>query len=147
MSITKTLTALAIGLTVLSSAAAAEQRLSGTWLTEDKSTRVAFQACGAADCGKIVWLKDPVDPETGQAWRDKFNPDDTQKRRALIGLAIASGLKPSGDRRWVGALYDPEEGKTYTGEVQLVGQDRLQLKGCALGGLVCESEVWSRVAP
>lgn len=147
MSTIKVLAALAIGLTALSSSAGAEQRLSGTWLTEDKSTHVVFQSCGAADCGKVVWLKEPMDPDTGQAWRDKFNSDESQKRRPLMGLTIASGLKPSGAGRWEGAIYNPDDGKTYSGEVQLVGQDRLQLKGCAFGGLVCESEVWSRISP
>jgi hypothetical protein len=127
--------------------ASAEQRLTGVWLTEDKSSHVAFQPCGLEDCGKIVWLREPLDPETGKLWRDKSNPVDALKRRPLLGLAILTGLKSAGDGHWNGDLYNPLDGKTYTGRLQILGSDRLQLKGCTLAGLLCQSEMWTRVVP
>jgi uncharacterized protein (DUF2147 family) len=125
----------------------AQQRLTGIWLTEDKSSHVAFQPCGGEDCGQIVWLREPTDPETGKPWRDKFNPDDALKRRPLLGLAMLTSLKPSGDGQWNGDLYNPLDGMTYTGRLQNLGPDRLQLKGCALAGLLCQTETWTRVVP
>jgi uncharacterized protein (DUF2147 family) len=101
----------------------AQQRLTGIWLTEDKSSHVAFQPCGGEDCGQIVW------------------------RRPLLGLAMLTSLKPSGDGQWNGDLYNPLDGMTYTGRLQNLGPDRLQLKGCALAGLLCQTETWTRVVP
>jgi uncharacterized protein (DUF2147 family) len=128
-------------------AVGAEPRLTGTWLTEDKSSHVVFQPCDLDDCGQVVWLREPTDPETGKPWRDKFNPDEPLRRRPLVGLSMITGLKPVGESRWEGRLYNPLDGQTYTGRLAILGPDRLQLKGCALAGLICSTEVWTRVAP
>jgi uncharacterized protein (DUF2147 family) len=147
MPYTKLAWAVVIGLFAGPSTVAAQQRLAGVWLTADKSSHVLFLACGADDCGQITWFKDPIDPETGKPWRDKFNPDDAQKRRPLLGLVMITSLKPSSEDRWDGELYNPLDGKTYTGRFQIVGADRLQLKGCVLAGLICQTEMWTRVVP
>jgi uncharacterized protein (DUF2147 family) len=125
----------------------AENPLTGVWLTGDKSSHVAFQSCGEEDCGKIIWLREPADPETGKPWRDKLNPDEKLKQRPLLGIAIVSGLKSAGDGQWSGDLYNPLDGRTYTGRLQTLGSDQLQLKGCVLAGLICQTEVWVRVVP
>ena len=125
----------------------AQQRLTGVWLTEDTSSHVAFQPCGQIDCGQIVWLREPLDSETTKPWRDKLNPDDALKRRPLLGLVMLTGLKPGGDGWWNGDLYNPLDGKTYNGRLQYLGPNRLQIRGCALAGLFCQTEVWTRVAP
>jgi uncharacterized protein (DUF2147 family) len=147
MSNIKLACAVVVSVFVGTSAVAAQQRLTGTWLTEDKSSHIQFLACGTNDCGQIVWFQDPNDPETGKPWRDKFNPDDAQKRRPLLGLAMITGLKLSGENQWQGNLYNPLDGKTYAGRFQIVSADRLQLKGCVLAGLICQTEVWTRVVP
>ena len=127
--------------------ACAGQTLNGSWLTEDGSSRVAFQTCGAQECGRIVWLRESSDPLTGKAWRDKYNPDDALKERALIGLAIVSDIKRTARNRWEGALYNPLDGKTYSGALSFLAEDRLQLVGCAMAGLFCQTELWTRAAP
>lgn len=125
--------------------ASAGERLTGTWLTEDGSTHVAFAPCGALDCGQIVWLREPTDPETGKAWRDKLNLDETLKQRPLIGLSMVTGLQEEGAGAWAGTLYNPLDGNSYSGSFQMLGSGRLQLKGCALAGLLCQTETWERV--
>lgn len=125
--------------------ALAQERLGGTWLTEDGSTRVTFRPCGNADCGEIVWLREPVDPETGKDWRDKLNPDDALRRRPLVGLTMISDLKETGQGAWAGALYNPLDGQTYAGRLRILNPGRLELEGCALAGLFCQTETWARV--
>jgi uncharacterized protein (DUF2147 family) len=138
---------LAAMLSVTQLAPAAAQSLSGTWLTADASTRVLFAPCGQRVCGRIVWLREPVDPQTSMPWRDKFNPDETAKREPLIGLVMINGLEETTAGRWDGELYNPLDGRTYAGSFRLVGSDRLELKGCAFAGLFCQSETWTRIAP
>lgn len=134
-------------LTTAAQATLAGDRLSGKWLTENRDSHVQFQPCDSFDCGRIVWLEKDIDPETGKAWTDKFNPDETLKSKPLNGLVFISDLKAVAPGYWEGNLYNPRDGRTYSGSLQQQGPDKLELKGCALFGLVCQSEFWTRVSP
>jgi uncharacterized protein (DUF2147 family) len=46
-----------------------------------------------------------------------------------------------------GGLYNPLDGKTYAGSLRVLGAGKLQLKGCAFVGLLCQTEIWTLVAP
>ena len=136
--------AIAAFLSLLASASGA-QPLSGTWLTEDGSSRVRFEACGSNICGQIVWLKEPNDPATGKAWLDKFNPQANLKHRPLLGLTLLSELGQINNGKYEGKIYNPLDGRTYNGKLTPEGESKLKLKGCALAGLLCQSEIWTRV--
>lgn len=56
------------------------------------------------------------------------------------------GMTPTGNAGvWKGKVYNAEDGKTYSGRMTLEGANKLSLKGCVLGGLICRGETWSRV--
>jgi uncharacterized protein (DUF2147 family) len=118
----------------------------GTWTTEDAKARVRITHCGgAALCGAITWLKEPIDPETGQPKTDRHNADAAQRNRALVGTQILLGMKPSDTPgRWEGHVYNAEDGKVYTGYLTMQGPAALKLEGCILGGLICKSQIWTR---
>ena len=119
---------------------------SGTWLTEGGKSQVRLSRCGGALCGRILWLKEPSDPETGKPKRDRRNADPGKRDRPLIGLDILLGMRPGETPdQWVGEVYNPEDGKTYQASVSLQDARTLQLKGCVLGGLICKSQAWSRM--
>lgn len=117
--------------------------LNGVWLTGDGSTRVRFEQCGANLCGRIVWLREPVDPATRQPWLDSLNEKPSLRQRPLVGLAIVTALKPEGGAAWSGSLYNPLDGKTYTGGLRLLDASRLELSGCVLS-IFCQTETWTR---
>jgi uncharacterized protein (DUF2147 family) len=117
----------------------------GTWLTEGGKSHVRIANCGGAICGRIVWLKEPNDPETGKPKTDKRNADAGKQSRPMIGVEIVLSMKPSGADKWTGQVYNAEDGKTYSGSVTMEGASALKLEGCALGGLVCKSQSWTRV--
>ena len=117
----------------------------GTWLTQTGTSRIRVADCGGALCGTIVWLKEPNDAETGKPKTDKNNADASKRTRPLIGTQIVLGMKPAGTDKWTGQVYNAEDGKTYSGNLTYSGGDSLQLQGCALGGLVCKSQTWSKV--
>jgi uncharacterized protein (DUF2147 family) len=54
-------------------------------------------------------------------------------------------MKPSGPEKWSGQVYNAEDGKTYTGHISMQGAGALKLEGCALGGLICKAQNWTRV--
>ena len=118
---------------------------SGTWLTQTGTSRIKVADCGGALCGTIVWLKEPNDPDTGKPKTDKNNSDAAKRSRPLLGVQIVLGMKPNGADKWAGQVYNAEDGKTYSGNLTYPGGSSLQLQGCALGGLVCKGQTWTRV--
>jgi uncharacterized protein (DUF2147 family) len=117
----------------------------GVWLTEAGNSRIRVADCGGALCGTIIWLKEPNDPDTGKPKLDKHNSDASKRTRPLIGVQIVLGMKPAGTDKWSGQVYNAEDGKTYSGNLTFSGGNSLQLQGCALGGLVCKGQTWTKV--
>ena len=132
-----------LALTGSGSAFAAEPN--GMWLTQTGTSRIRVADCGGALCGTIVWLKEPNDPDTGKPKTDKNNSDAAKRSRPLLGVQIVLGMKPAGAGKWTGQVYNAEDGKTYSGNLTMTGAGSLSLQGCALGGLVCKSQTWTRV--
>jgi uncharacterized protein (DUF2147 family) len=117
----------------------------GVWLTQTGTSRIRVADCGGALCGTIIWLKEPNDPDTGKPKTDKNNSDAAKRSRPLLGVQIVLGMKPSGADKWTGQVYNAEDGKTYSGNLTFSGGGSLQLQGCALGGLVCKGQTWTKV--
>lgn len=131
-----------LALTCSESALAADP--AGTWLTQTGTSRIRIGDCGGALCGTIVWLQEPNDPETKKPKTDKNNSDASKRNRPLIGVQIVLGMKPAGTDKWTGQVYNAEDGKTYSGNLTYSGGNSLQLQGCALGGLVCKGQTWTK---
>jgi uncharacterized protein (DUF2147 family) len=116
----------------------------GQWLTENSRAKVTIVSCGGALCGNIVALKEPNDPATGKPRTDRYNPDAAKRARPVIGVQIVIDMKPDTADRWKGEVYNVEDGKTYSGSITLVNATTLDLQGCALGGLICKTQTWTR---
>src|SRR5262245_45195624 len=117
----------------------------GTWATENGRSRVKIENCGGALCGNLVWLKEPNDPETGKPRLDKNNTEAGKRGRPLIGVPIVISMQSGGPSKWSGQVYNAEDGKTYSGNITELGPTTLRLEGCALGGLICKGQTWTRV--
>jgi uncharacterized protein (DUF2147 family) len=116
----------------------------GIWLTEKRDARVRVAPCEAALCATIIWVRDPISPKTGKPQVDEANPDPKLRSRPLVGVRIAFDMKPSGQPdKWVGHFYNPEDGKTYDGQLLLVDPATMRAEGCLL--LFCGGETWTRV--
>jgi uncharacterized protein (DUF2147 family) len=59
-------------------------------------------------------------------------------------LILRSAAK-TGPNSWKGDLFNPEDGKTYTGKITYDSQTQLTLTGC-LVAFLCQSETWTRVS-
>jgi uncharacterized protein (DUF2147 family) len=113
----------------------------GLWLTKDRDAKVRVTDCGGSLCGTIVWLADPIDKETGKPATDKLNPDPSRRNRPMIGVRIF-GMQPAGTNRWSGPIYNADDGKTYSGSVELLDPNSLKIQGCF--GPFCNYEIWTR---
>ncbi len=113
---------------------------SGDWMTPEGKSRVRVTPCGQGVCATIVWLKEP-NGANGAPKRDIHNQDASRRGRAIVGLALMSGMTPDGPDKWKGRIYNPEDGKTYRATMELSG-DRLDVSGCV--AVFCKSQVWRR---
>jgi uncharacterized protein (DUF2147 family) len=63
----------------------------------------------------------------------------------FIGTEILR-VRPSGDGTFKGTAFDPETNMHVDATVTIVSAGVMDLKGCALFGLVCESQRWTRIS-
>ena len=134
----------AIGLALIATAPALAADPFGTWLTEDKKGKIHIVNCGGALCGNLVWIQEPMDPETNKPKLDKHNVDASKQGRPLLGIPIVLDMKPNGADKWEGQVYNAEDGNTYSGSFTMTGANSAQLKGCIMGGLLCKAQTWTR---
>jgi uncharacterized protein (DUF2147 family) len=128
--------------TPLSTAVAAAPQ--GVWLTEDKDAALTITTCGPELCGRIIWLESATDP-SGSLRLDKNNPDPAKQTRRICGLVVITGLKPSGPDTWEGNVYNPEDGKTYSGSVTVLSDNALKLRAYIGLSIFGRSQTWMRV--
>jgi uncharacterized protein (DUF2147 family) len=115
---------------------------SGIWTMSSGKVTVRVSACGGTICGSIAGLKEPISKIDGKPKVDRENPDPALRRRPLIGLKILIGMKPAGDGKWKGAIYNPDDGKTYSSTVKLDG-DTMKVQGCVIG-ILCKTNIFQR---
>jgi len=115
---------------------------SGVWLTQAGDAKVRISKCSGGICGVIVWLKDPLDHDTGKPATDDKNPNPALARRPMIGLPLFTGMQPSAPNKWSGQIYNADDGSVYASHISLQGPDSLRVEGCL--GALCGGETWSR---
>ena len=137
---------MAFGFLAAASAVAAPARdPSGTWLTEDERARIRVEKCGPSQdnlCGFVVWMKAPEGDEAGSK-RDSKNPDPKKRNRPVLGHQLMLGLTANEDGRYVGKIYNNEDGKSYDVTVWSEQPGTLNVKGC-LVAFLCSTQIWTR---
>jgi uncharacterized protein (DUF2147 family) len=94
----------------------------GLWLTEEKQGKVRIEQCGVSLCG--------------------YSVDATSNQN---GEQVLVNMKPDKDSKWKGRIFDPSTGSTYDSTIALGGAGTLRVEGCALGGMFCGGQTWSRL--
>jgi uncharacterized protein (DUF2147 family) len=104
------------------SAAKAEESIYGVWVRGGRQEKLEFFDCEGKLCARgVVPLPDGSPPP-------------------LI-LRKAPQTAPN---QWKGDLYNPENGKLYSGTITLNSPTQLTLTGCLIAFL-CQSETWTKV--
>jgi uncharacterized protein (DUF2147 family) len=131
--------------------AAGPDDILGVWNNQEKDAKIEIYKCGSACCGKVVWLKEPVYPVDSQEGvpgtekLDHNNPAPALRKRPVMGLEIMHGFTFDGGNLWKnGKIYDPKNGKTYSGRIKLVSPDRLDLRGYIGISLIGRTSAWTR---
>ncbi len=125
---------LIVALGLATPAAASAQAIEGQWTNPKKSVVVQVERCGAAYCGRVI--------EASEKAKANARKGGTPN---LIGTQILSGLTPAGNGRYKGKAFVPKRNIHASATVRQVSDNVMQVQGCVLGGLLCDSERWTRV--
>ena len=128
--------------------------IEGTWLTDAKS-EITIAPCTDGFCGDISKIVVPEDiykanksaiDQLGSNFMDTLNKDPTLRTRPIMGLQILTLHQGKSPKIFDGDIYNPQDGNTYSGYVEVLGPDKLRLNGCVLYNIICRGEEWKRVA-
>lgn len=125
--------------------------LLGIWLNEDEDAHIEIYKEGDYYFGKIIWLKFPIDDETGKPKLDKHNPDPDLQKRPSLGIQLLTNFEwdedpgEKGDEWDEGEIYDPKSGKTYNCYIIMKEYDLLKIRGYIGISLIGKTTYWTRV--
>ena len=121
-------------------------RLIGVWEPSHGKARVKVEKIGNKYFGKIVWLREPEDPNTGEAKTDRNNPDEAMRSVPLRGYRILKDFVYDGKGEWVdGTIYDPENGTTYSCVIVLKDDNTMDIRGYIGVKALGRTDVWKRL--
>ncbi|MFL6741618.1 MAG: DUF2147 domain-containing protein [Sphingomicrobium sp.] len=126
---TRILTKLALLLLVVPVSAQAQAALEGRWTNPKHSVIVKVARCGNALCGTVSWAS-PRNKEKG----------------VTPGTRVLSDLKPLSDGLYRGRALEPKRNISGSATVRQDGPNVMVVKGCAVLGLVCREQRWTRVS-
>lgn len=96
---------------------------------EKEYSQVEVYKSGDKYKGKVVWLKEPYQPD-GSPKVDIFNKDKSKRDRPIIGISIFDGLTYNKDKkRWEGVIYDPANGDSFNCAAWFESKNVLKIKG------------------
>lgn len=109
--------------------ASAQATIEGRWANPHRSVIVNVAPCGSAYCGTVSWA--------------------TERNRAkgtTPGTRVLSDLRPAGDGTYRGSAFEPKRQVHGSATVRQLGPDVMIVKGCAVLGLICTEQRWTRVS-
>jgi uncharacterized protein (DUF2147 family) len=121
-------------------------RLLGVWEPSNGRARVKIEKIGSKYFGKIVWLKEPIDPVTKKPKTDKNNPDPSLQNTPLKGYRMLKDFVYDGNNEWSGGtIYDALNGSTYSCVIKMTNENTLNIRGYIGVSALGRTDVWKRV--
>ena len=109
--------------------AAAQATIEGRWANPKRSVIVNVAQCGDAYCGTVSWA-------TAR----------NREHGAAPGTRVLSDLRPQGKGIYKGRAYEPKRNMTGSATIHQVAPDVMVVKGCAIMGLFCKQQRWTRIS-
>jgi uncharacterized protein (DUF2147 family) len=106
--------------------------IEGHWMHPEQTVIIRLETCGEVVCGTVTWA-------TEQAQRDARKGVDR-----LVGARLLTDFRPNSKGVWKGKIFVPDYDLRVSGKIQPLDANRLKVSGCALGGLLCRTQVWKR---
>ena len=132
-------------------------QIEGVWRTA-LASEVTIATCPEGFCGYLTKIIVPEGllsgPEAEAAaamgpeqFFDDRNKDPALRSRPMLGLQILTLRQGDRPSIYDGEVYNPEDGNSYSGYMEMIGPDLVRLNGCVLFNVVCRGEDWVRVPP
>jgi uncharacterized protein (DUF2147 family) len=117
----------------------------GVWKTGEGNAMVRIYKNGEKYQGKVVWLKEPNDPETGKPKQDKNHPDEANRTRPILGMINIWGFSYKEKNLWDdGNIYDPKNGSTYSCTIKMINPNTLEVRGYIGVSIIGRTDNWTR---
>ncbi|MES2120266.1 MAG: DUF2147 domain-containing protein [Pseudomonadota bacterium] len=120
---------------LFATAPAAASGLEGSWTNPARSITVKIGPCGATQCGRVTSASAKARADAAYGGTER-----------LLGIELISGIEPAGPGRWRAEIFVPDQNIHSSGELALTGPNRMVVRGCVIGGLICKEQVWTRAA-
>jgi len=105
--------------------------IEGNWKNPIGSAIITVAPCGDLLCGKVAWASARGQREASTSTSN------------VVGTTVLTGFKQTGNR-WTGRLFIPDDNVHVSAKLQLLSERQLKLTGCAVAGLFCRSQIWTR---
>lgn len=105
----------------------------GHWANPKHSMIVNVSRCGADYCAVVIKASQKAQANARKGGTEHF-----------IGTEILR-VAPTRDGHFSGKAFDPESNMHVAATVRMIAPGVMDLKGCALFGLVCEEQRWTKV--
>lgn len=122
-------------------------KLVGIWEPSNGRSRIKIDKIGNKYYGRVVWLKEPNDPETGEPRTDIKNPDPELRSTPLRGYRMLKDFVwNEEEQEWAdGTIYDPNNGSTYDCVIEMEDENTLNLRGYIGVQTFGRTDVWKRL--
>ena len=126
----------ALALLAASAPALAASPLEGSWTNPKGSVTVRIAPCGDdALCGRVTSASAGAKADAAESGTPN-----------LIGTELLSELVSNGEGSWHGLVFVPAVGRQADADVHLLSRSTMEVSGCALAGMLCKTQQWTRVA-
>jgi uncharacterized protein (DUF2147 family) len=109
--------------------ASAQAPLEGRWKNPRGSVIVNVARCGNALCGTVSWAS-----------------AGNREKGVAPGTRVLSDLRSQGGGVYKGRAFEPKRNISGSATVRQVGPNVMVVKGCAVMGLFCKSQRWTRIS-
>ena len=127
---------LMLALVPFASAAVSAAPIEGQWRSPHGSVVVSVTPCGGgAWCGTVVRASNKVEGDAKKGGTAN-----------IVGSRLLTGLKPAGGGgAYRERVYLPKHRITVSATVRSAGANIMIVKGCAVAGVLCKEQRWTRV--
>jgi len=127
-------TAAATALALAATPAAAQANIEGHWTNPKRTTLVRVERCdGKAYCAVVLKASAKAQANARKGGTEHF-----------IGTEILH-VSQAGSNLYRGKAFDPESNMHIPATVRFVDAGTIEIQGCALFGLICKTQRWTKV--
>ena len=105
----------------------------GEWINQAGSVIVRIAPCESGLCGTVSWASETAQKDAARGGT-----------ALLVGTEVMYAFVPVGEGRWQGRLFLPDVRRRVKATLRWDASDRIAIRGCEFGGVICRTQYWWR---